>query len=71
MEEELLDNDWIAGTTEPSIADVALYSYVDRAPEGNIDLSSYRNVKAWLTRVEALPRFFPFRKTKAGLEAGI
>ena len=70
MDDELHDKKWIAGTVEPSIADVALYSYIDRAPEGNVDLAAYGNVGSWLRRVEALPGFFPFRKTKAGLEAG-
>lgn len=70
METELGSTVWLAGGDKASIADVALYSYIDRAPEGNIDLSVYKNVKAWLSRVEALPGFFPFRKTKAGLEVG-
>ena len=70
MDDELHNKNWIAGTVEPSIADVALYSYIDRAPEGNVDLAVYGNVRSWLRRVEALPGFFPFRKTKAGIEAG-
>lgn len=69
LNEELGDVTWIAGTPKPSVADIALYSYVDRAPEGNVDVSRYSNMGAWLRRVEALPRFFPFQKTKAGLEA--
>lgn len=69
LNDELGGVTWIAGTPKPSVADVALYSYVDRAPEGNVDLLPYPNVNAWLRRVEALPRFFPFQKTKAGLEA--
>ena len=71
MDDELRNKDWIAGTVEPSIADVALYSYIDRAPEGNVDLAAYGHVRSWLRRVEALSGFFPFRKTKAGLEAGV
>jgi len=69
LDQELGELAWIAGTSKPSIADVALYSYIDRAPEGNVDLSPYGNVKAWLRRVEALPDFFPFQKTKVGFEA--
>ncbi|PLZ02170.1 glutathione S-transferase [Burkholderia sp. WAC0059] len=53
----------------PTIADVALYSYIARAPEGNVDLSFYPNVNAWLRRVEALPGFVEFGKTPAGLAA--
>ena len=43
-------------------ADVALYSYTARAPEGGIDLTPYPAVLAWLDRVEAHPRFVPFAK---------
>lgn len=63
IDEELADRNWIAAAN-PTIADVALYSYIARAPEGNVDLSSYRNVAAWLARVEALPGFVEFRKTR-------
>jgi len=69
MEKELGDATWIAGTSKPSVADVAFYSYIDRAPEGNVDLSSYPSVRAWLRRVEALAGFFPLEKTRAGLQA--
>jgi glutathione S-transferase len=52
-----------------TIADVALYSYIARAPEGNVDLKDYPNVNAWLRRIEALPGFVEFQKTPAGLTA--
>lgn len=68
LDEELHDITWIARTKTPTIADIALYSYIDRAPEGNVDLSPYTNVQAWLRRVQALPRFLLFKKTKVGLE---
>jgi len=55
--------------THPTIADVALYSYIARAPEGNVDLSGYPNVNAWLRRIEALPGFVEFKKTPVGLAA--
>lgn len=54
---------------QPTIADVALYSYIARAPEGNVDLSGYPNVIAWLQRIESLPGFVEFRQTLAGLTA--
>ena len=40
-----------------------------RAPEGNVDLSAYANVNAFLRRIEALPGFLPFVQTPAGLSA--
>lgn len=57
---------WIAAPN-PTIADVALYSYIARAPEGNVDLSAYPMVIAWLARIEALPGFVEFGKTNVGL----
>jgi glutathione S-transferase len=68
IDEELADRKWIAAET-PTIADVALYSYIARAPEGNVDLSIYRNVNAWLGRIEALPGFVAFQKSPVGLAA--
>lgn len=71
IDAQLARRDWIAdiGSAHPTIADVALYSYIASAPEGNVDLSGYANVNAWLRRVEALPGFVPFKKTAAGLAA--
>ena len=40
-----------------TIADLACYGYVARAPEGGIGLEPYPAVQAWLGRVEALPGF--------------
>lgn len=64
----LAGREWIAAS-HPTIADVALYSYIARAPEGNVELAPYANVSAWLARVEALPRFQPFIKSPVGLAA--
>lgn len=69
IDAELEGQDWIAGGQQPSIADVALYSYIASAPEGNVDLSDYPQVKAWLGRIEALPGFVPFQQTQVGLAA--
>jgi glutathione S-transferase len=54
---------------DATLADIAGYSYIAAAPEGNVDLSAYPNVRAWLARVEALPGFVPFQKTPVGLRA--
>lgn len=68
VEAELADRPWLAGD-RPTVADVALYSYVAAAPEGNVDLASYAQVRAWLARIEALPGFVPFPQSPAGLRA--
>lgn len=52
-----------------SIADVAIYSYVAHAPEGDISLVPYPNVCRLLKNIESLEGFVPFRATKVGLAA--
>jgi len=42
-----------------SLADLACYSYIAHAPEGGISLALFPQVRAWLARLEALPRFKP------------
>ena len=68
LETQLDGRVWLVGSG-PTIADVAIYSYVARAPEGNVDLTGYPNVNAFLRRVEALPGFVPFVQTPVGLAA--
>jgi glutathione S-transferase len=43
----------------PTIADLACYAYVARAPEGGASLEAFPALRAWLARIEALPRFKP------------
>lgn len=68
LEAQLAATGWLAGD-HPTIADVAIYSYVARAPEGGVDLSGYPAVNAFLGRVEALPGFVPFARSPVGLAA--
>jgi glutathione S-transferase len=68
MDAQLASRSFLLGTTA-TLADIAGYSYISAAPEGNVDLSPYPNVRAWLERVEALPGFVPFQKTAVGLAA--
>lgn len=56
MNAHLADRDYLAAK-QPTIADVANYSYVARAPEGGIDLRPFPHVLAWLQRIESLQRF--------------
>lgn len=68
MNTELAAAPFLAGETA-TIADVANYAYIAHAPEGNVSLEAYPNVRAWLERVEALPGFVPMQRTAAGLQA--
>ncbi len=52
LEDELgKDDGW--PVRMPSIADVDIYGVVRYAREGDFDLSTYPNVKAWMARIEA------------------
>ena len=49
---------WLTGA-QPTIADIANFPYVALAPMGDISLSPYPAVEAWIARFKALPRFIP------------
>jgi glutathione S-transferase len=68
IEAELSGRQYLVGE-QPSIADVASYSYIAHAPEGNVSLADYPNLRAWLARIEALPHFVAMPRTAAGLQA--
>lgn len=67
VEHELGLSRFIAGA-EPTIADVALYTYIAHAPEGNVSLADYPHVRAWLASIEALPGFVGMTRTAVGLQ---
>ena len=58
LDETLATTLFFTGATA-NLADVAIYSYVAKAPEGGVDLAPYAHLRAWLRRVEALPHFLP------------
>ncbi|WP_081280747.1 glutathione S-transferase family protein [Vibrio natriegens] len=61
---------WLVGT-KPTIADLALYSYIKLAPEGGISLADYPVLEAWLKRVEGLSGFVPMQLSNVGLRKEI
>lgn len=52
-----LENHPYLATDQITIADIAVYPYIALAPEGQIELSPYPAVKAWIRRIEALPGY--------------
>lgn len=68
IEQNLNSKTWLVAGA-PTIADVAHYTYIAHAPEGNVSLEKYPNVKNWLKKIEQLPGFISMPKTKAGLAA--
>jgi glutathione S-transferase len=67
IDQELSNSAYLVGDT-PTIADIAGYSYIAHAPEGNVSLQDYTHVRAWLARIEALPGFVGMPRTVAGLQ---
>ena len=68
LDSHLADRDWLAGS-RPTIADVSNYAYIAHAPEGDVSLDGYPNLRGWLARVENLPGFVPMQATAIGLAA--
>ena len=68
METHLEGRKFLVGDS-PTIADVAGYSYIAHAPEGDVSLQPYPHIRAWLTRIEQLPGFVPMVNTAVGLAA--
>lgn len=64
LEAELTRRAFLVQET-PTLADIALYAYVARAPEGDVSLEKYPALRAWLGRIEALPGFVPMTATGA------
>lgn len=64
MQSELTTRHWLAAD-HPTIADVAMYSYVRVADEGGLDISPYPTILRWLDSVEALEGFEPMPRVHA------
>lgn len=56
LESQLGQQNYLVGE-QPSIADIAMYPYIALAPEGDVDLSGYPAVSAWLARIQAMPGY--------------
>ena len=62
MDAELAKAPFFVGQ-QPTIADIALYTYTAHAPEGGIPLEPYPAIRAWIARIEGLPGFVPMART--------
>jgi glutathione S-transferase len=63
MDQTLQSQDFLAGN-QVTLADIANYAYVARAPEGNISLLPFPHIQAWLLRIESLPTFVPMLQSR-------
>ncbi|MBV1876798.1 MAG: glutathione S-transferase [Pseudomonadales bacterium] len=68
LEKHLQNRRWLAAD-HPTIADLANYAYIAHAPEGEVALDQYPNIRKWLKRIESLSGFLPMQATSAGLAA--
>ena len=62
--EQQLSHSRFLASEQPSIADIAFYTYIAHAPEGNVSLADYPQVRAWLASIEALPGFVGMPRTE-------
>lgn len=69
VEQHLQSREWLVND-HPTIADVAMYSYTARAPEGGLPLAPYPRLQAWLAGIEGLPGFVPMQETPVPLARG-
>ena len=63
LDSHLRNREWLA-CGRPTIADIAVFPYIVLAPMGDVDLSPYPAVSAWIARFKSITGFIPI----AGLE---
>ena len=68
LEQHLAKRTWLAND-DPTIADVANYTYIAHAVEGSVSLQNYPNIRAWINRFEQLQGFIPMQTTVVGCAA--
>ncbi|MEQ8666004.1 MAG: glutathione S-transferase family protein [Rhodospirillales bacterium] len=59
LDAQLADRPFLAGGS-PTIADIAAYPYVCVAGDADLDPAGFRNVSAWIARIEELSGYTPF-----------
>jgi glutathione S-transferase len=64
LERQLGRADYLVGEAF-SIADICLFAYVHRAPEGGFDMRPYPGIAAWCKRVQSRPAFIPLDRAPA------
>jgi glutathione S-transferase len=68
MDQHLAQRDWLVGESA-TIADIANFTYIEHAPEGDVSLENYPNINKWLDNVRSLKGFVPMQVTHVGLRA--
>ena len=63
MQEHLADRTWLA-TDRATIGDIAMYTYIRVADEGDLDITPYPAIGRWLADVEQLEGFEPMPRSR-------
>jgi glutathione S-transferase len=63
FEPHLSNNPWLVGNN-PTIADIACYSYIARVTEGGFSFETYPAIQRWLSAVEGIHGFKPMAHAK-------
>jgi len=63
LESELSARPLLVGES-PTLADLALYTYTPHPPQGDLSFLAYPTIRAWLSRIEALPGFVGMQRTE-------
>ena len=58
MDAHLANRSFLVGSS-PTVADIACYPYVAMAAEGEVDLAPFKNVQAWVERIQQMDRYIP------------
>lgn len=58
LDAHLADREWLE-LGHPTIGDIACFPYTALAGEGDISLEPYANVRSWIARMKAMPKFIP------------
>ncbi len=59
LERQLARTDWLAGTAQPTVADVACYPYTALIGDAGLSLDPYRGIRRWMQAIERLPAYVP------------
>lgn len=62
MDLELSKSKFLCTDKNPTIADIAMYSYTAHSPEGGINLAQYENIVGWIKSIESLPRYLGMKR---------
>ncbi|WP_251370827.1 glutathione S-transferase family protein [Polynucleobacter sp. Adler-ghost] len=63
MDLELSKSKFLCTDKNPTIADIAMYSYTAHSPEGGINLAQYENIVSWIKSIESLPRYLGMKRS--------